>query len=420
MIKDMVKPFKEALVDDKNIVLDNYRLKDGLYIKLDVNKPIEICEENFIIVNNKEKDKGIDGTEIKKPELYKWFREMDYYSVILNEDTNKCIDLPAKKILSTNQMTFFMKKDKCPVIGKATNGKPVIKKEKLLELIEKYFDKLMLSENKFMEIYENSKYTKGTLKNAEKEEFLKTYFKEQIEYIRTEQRIKSIEENKRFILENFDGIIDSIKEFMERYPFNGYIKIFLDYKKEMYEMESQVYTIPRIFNVNDYNLFIDGKILGLPSNNITTNTKKPYLLLKTMQTNAPYRVKVGEVQNAKNFFEWLAIQGKFKEIKLDYNYKFNGTDSHKNGKSYLSIHLNKKSEIDEFDNIPFSGSKLNFILYNALNIEERIDKKDKNSLKVPIKNEHIKDYGILQQRFSEYFFNNKLFGYFVKRQIIAN
>ncbi|MBX4264467.1 hypothetical protein [Clostridium estertheticum] len=407
MIKDMVKPFKEALAEDKNIVLDNYRLKDGLYIKLDVNRPIEICEENYIIVNNKEKDKGIDGTEIKKPGLHKWFKEMDYYSVILNEDTNKCIDLPAKKIQSTNQMTLFLKKDKFPMIGKEA-----IEKEKLLKLIEKYFDRLMLSENKFMEIYEKSKYTKGTLKNIQKEEFLKTYFKEQIEYIRTEERIKSVEENRRFIIENFNGIIESIKEFAESHTFNGYIKIFLDYKKEMYEMESQVYTIPRIFNVNDYNLFIDGEILGLPSNNITINTKKPYLLLKTMQTNAPYRVKVGEVQNTKKFFEWLVVQGKFKEIKLDYNCKFNGTDPHKNGESYLAIHLNQKSEIDEFDNIPFSGAKLNFVLYNVLNIEERIDKKDKNSLKLPIKNEPIKEYEMLQQRFSEYFFNNKLFGYF--------
>lgn len=407
MIKDMIKPYKEAVVADKNIILNNHKLKDGLYIKLHVNKPIEICEENYIIVNNKEKDKGLDRTDIKKPGLYKWFKEMDYYSVILNDDTNKCIDLPAKKIHSTNQMTLFIKKDKWPVIGR-----DAIAKEKLIELIDKYFNTIKLSESKFTEIYEKSKYTRGKLKNAEKEEFLNTYFGEQIQYIRSEERVKSIEENKEFILENFDGIIDSIKEFIQSHTFNGYIKIFLDCKKEMYESESQVYTISKIFNVNYYNLFIDGEILGLPSNDITTNTKKPYLLLKTMQTNAPYRANVGEVQSTKNLFEWLVMQGKFKEIKLDYDFKFNGTDSHKKGEYYLSIHLNKNAEIDEFDNIPFSAAKLNFNLYNVLNIEERINNKDKNSFKILIKNEPIKEYEMLQQRFSEYFFNNRLSEYF--------
>lgn len=405
MINDMLKPFKEAVSIDKNIVLDNYRLKDGIYILLNVDKPIEINENNCIIINNKRKED--EAVEIKKPELYKLFKEMDYSSVILNDDTNKCIDLPAKKIHSTNWMTLFIKKDICPVIGKNP-----IAKIQLLKLIETYFDKLIQAEEKFLEIYDNSNYKKGKLKGNKKEEFLQEYFGKQIKYIRSEMRTKGIERNKKFILDNFDKIIESLEKFNNNHYFNGYVKIFIDESIEIYRLENEVYTIPRIFNVNDYNLFIDGQIYGLPSNNITTNSKKPYLLLRAMQCNAPYRAKTQDVEFTKNFFEWLGTQGKFKEIKLDYNYNFDGTELHKKDASYFTVHLNQNSEIDDYDSIPFDKPRLNFTLYNVLGIKERINKDDKNSPRVVVQNEFINNYAVLQQKFCEYFFNSRMQEYF--------
>lgn len=402
MIKDMLKPYKEVVSKDKDVILDNYTLKDGIYVLLNPNRPIEITNNNHLIINRKSKENEV--AEIKNPELYKLIKEMDYCSVILNDDTNKCIDLPAKKIHSTNWMTLFIKKDICPEIAKEP-----INKEELVELVDGYFEKIKQSEEKFLEIYNNSLYKEHKLKGKEKDEFLNKYFKELIEYIRKPERIEKIERNKQFIISNFDKIIDSIKKFSNE--FTGYIKIFIEESLETYNLENEIYMIPRIFNVNDYNLFIDDEIYGLPANNITTNSKKPYLILKTMQCNAPFRLKTNDVRYSKNYFEWLNTQGKFKEIKLDYNHEFDGTELHKRNNSYYSIHLNKNSEIDEYDNIPFDKPELKFTLFNVLGAMEKIENGN-SSTQVMLKDEQIVDYKKLQQKFSEYFFNNRMQGYF--------
>lgn len=402
MIKDMLKPYKEAVSKDKDVILDNYTLKDGIYILLSPNRPIEITNNNYLIINRKSKENEMD--EIKNPELYKLFKEMDYCSVILNDDTNKCIDLPAKKIHSTNWMTLFIKKDICPEIAKEP-----INKEELVELINGYYEKIKQSEDKFLEIYNNSLHKEHKIKGKEKDEFFNKYFKEQIEYIRKPERIQKIEKNKQFIIGNFDKIIENIKKFSNE--FTGYIKIFIEESLDTYNLENEIYMIPRIFNVNDYNLFIDDEIYGLPANNITTNSKKPYLILKTMQCSAPFRLKTNDVRYSKNYFEWLNTQGKFKEIKLDYYHEFDGTEPHKRNNSYYSIHLNKNSEIDEYDNIPFDKPELKFTLFNVLGVMEKIENGN-SSTKVMLQDEQIVDYKKLQQKFSENFFNNRMQGYF--------
>lgn len=395
----MTKNFKTAVQKNENIILDNYKCKDGLYIRLNENIPFEITEGNYLIINNKE-------DEVKKIDLLNWFKERDYCSIILNDDTNKAIDLPAKKIHSTNLFTYFIKKDIYPMVGK----KPIEMNE-LKELTDGYFEKLKLAEDKFLDIYTKSGYIDVKPKKEDKEEFLQKYFPKEIKYIRSQKRLNKIEEYKKYILNNLDEIVKLINNFGKKHEFNGYIKFFFDNDIYDYRMESRIYTMPRIFNVNDYNIFMDNVIMGLPGNNITTNSKKPYLLLKTMQCNVPYRATARDVQTTKNYFEWLMAQGKYKEIKVDYNHKFDGTDAHKKDESYYVVHLNKNAEIDDFDNIPFDLPKLDFKLDNVLRITERLNKDDKNSDRVLIASKYISDYGELQKMFFEYFFNNRIQGY---------
>ena len=399
MIKDMTKSFKAAVQKNENIILDNFKCKDGLYIRLNGNTPFEIAEENYLIINNK-KD------EVKKIDLMNWFKERDYCSIILNDDTNKAIDLPAKKIHSTNLFTYFIKKDICPMVGKTP-----IEMNKLKELTDGYFEKLKLAEDKFLDIYTKSGYVDVKPKKEDKEEFLQKYFSEEIKYIRSEKRLNKIEEHKKYILNNLDEIVKLINNFGKEHEFSGYIKLFFDNDVFDYRMESRIYTMPRIFNVNDYNIFTDNVIMGLPGNNITTNSKKPYLLLKTMQCNVPYRATAKDVQTTKSYFEWLMAQGKFKEIKIDYNHKFDGTDTHKKDEAYYVVHLNKNAEIDDFDNVPFDLPKLDFKFDNVLRITERLNKNDKNSDRVLIPSKYISDYSELQKMFFEYFFNNRIQGY---------
>lgn len=395
----MTKNFKAAVQKNENIILDNFKCKDGLYIRLNESIPFEITEGNYLIINNK-KD------EVKKIDLINWFKERDYCSVILNDDTNKAIDLPAKKIHSTNLFTYYIKKDICPM-----GGKTPIEMNKLKELTYGYFEKLKLAEDKFLDIYTRSGYIDVKPKKEDKEEFLQKYFSEEIKYIRSQERLNKIEEHKKYILNNLDEIVELINSFGKEHEFSGYIKLFFDNEIYDYRMESRIYTIPRIFNVNDYNIFVDDSIMGLPSNNITTNSKKPYLLLKTMQCNVPYRATSKDVETTKNYFEWLMTQGKFKEIKVDYNHKFDGTDAHKKDEAYYVIHLNKNAEIDDFDNVPFDLPKLDFKLENVLRITEKLNKDDKNSERVLVASKYINNYDELQKKFFEYFFNNRIQGY---------
>lgn len=143
MIQDMIRQYKEVCQKDQNVILDNYVLKNGVYFKLDINKPIEqIGEDEFLIVNNREDN-------VSKPELYKWFKVRDYYSGVLNDDMNKAIDLPAKKIHSTNYLTLFIKKDVFPNSG----DKKALTIDDLRKRIEGYFNALEKGEEKFLEIY---------------------------------------------------------------------------------------------------------------------------------------------------------------------------------------------------------------------------------------------------------------------------
>lgn len=406
MLQDMTKELKTAIKTNEKLVLENYSMKDGAYFKLGINKNIDDINTNdYLIINNK-KDKDM----VKNIGLYNWFREMDYYSGLLNDSTNKAIDLPAKKIHSTNYLTIFIKKAILPEMG----GKDALTEEKLRERIEDYYEKLKKSEEKFIEIYTKSNYKEGKPKKEDKEKFLKDYFNEEIEYIRSEERIRNIQIYKEYVLNNLDKMLSFIKKFDETNPFDNYLKIFFvvdedeNKNREIYKRENDIYVTPRIFNVNDFNLFINGEIFGLPSTNITTNNKKPYLILRTMKCTVPSRLTVDDVKVTQNLFKWLQKQGKFKEIKIDNTYNFQGSKVYDETKSYFSVHLNSDSEIDGFDFIPFKQDKLKFQVINPLDIKGYIDPKDKNAGMTTLSAYEVDNMFRLKALVCELFFNNKI------------
>lgn len=53
----------------------------------------------------------------------------------------------------------------------------------------------------------------------------------------------------------------------------NYLKIFFEECEERYIQEEQRYLITKIFNKNDYNQEVDGKIWGLPNDNLGMNQK---------------------------------------------------------------------------------------------------------------------------------------------------
>ncbi|MBD3843649.1 MAG: hypothetical protein IE909_17580, partial [Campylobacterales bacterium] len=84
MIYDVLEVFtKEHEQKGDKLILDNYILKDGLYVKVD-NEIVEY----FIVINDKKESnnrhclKDLDGNI--RSDLYDWFVIRDYYSEWLN------------------------------------------------------------------------------------------------------------------------------------------------------------------------------------------------------------------------------------------------------------------------------------------------------------------------------------------------
>ncbi|MFV9645393.1 MAG: hypothetical protein ACNYWU_06180, partial [Desulfobacterales bacterium] len=87
MIYDILDVFKKQheKKDDK-LILDNYLLKDGLYVKIKRDESLEY----FIFKNSKNEKvkeyclKDLNGNI--NSTMYQWFKERDYYSGYLNSN----------------------------------------------------------------------------------------------------------------------------------------------------------------------------------------------------------------------------------------------------------------------------------------------------------------------------------------------
>jgi len=395
MLKDMTRELKAAILDNNELVLENYTMKDGLYIKLDINNPILICEENYIIIDNKKQQEVI-----KKKELYNWFKARDYCSYMI--DTNKAIGAAktGRTIHSTNHMTLFMKKQYFPGLS----GKSEISIDVFKNYLKEYYKELSIPEDRFSEMIP------GEPKKNSKEDLVKKYFPSLADYMRSDERKNSIKAHFKYILDNLDVLIEAIREFNKNNEFTGYIKLFFNTNIDIYEKESDIYTIPRIFNVNKYNTLINNQIYGLPSINMTTNDKKPYLILKSMKCKIPIISSVEDIKITQTLFNWLKLQGVNKEIKINYDYKFNGDKAYTQDRSYFSAYLTlvkNKIVIDDFDYIPFKEPKINFQFDNILQLNEYIDYKDKSKGKIRANYDSINSLFLLKKLVCEYLFNNK-------------
>lgn len=222
MVNDLIQIFKDAENMEK-AVLDNYIPKDGTYFRLDNDNSIK----RLTIKRNK----------TEQNELYKWFKEADYNSSLI--DMNKPVDT-TKKIHSNNYYTVFMKCDILPEVG--TNKDKALTKEKLEEALENYF-------NAFLEETKDKKAKKIietlNIKNIDREE---------------------LQICKNRIKEAIPKVIEEIAK--NNLADKNYVKVFIEQDMEKYKTEGNRYLYPRIFNKNDYNIELNGEIFGLSNNNM--------------------------------------------------------------------------------------------------------------------------------------------------------
>jgi len=353
MIYDILDVFKKQYEEkgDK-LILDNYRLKDGLYVKINKDKSLEY----FIFKYNKNETineycfKDLNGNI--NTTMYQWFKERDYYSGYLN--SNKAFG--DKKIYNINYLSLFIKLEN------------FINPEKLI------------SENTIKKQFEDLK-TFAKFKKPKEKEILNA-FKDKLN---SQERLEDIDKKYYFIKKNLSNIVDmAINNHVTRY-----IKIFFDEYIGKYKNESKFYYAIKIFNDIKHSKKINSEIFGLSNSNMGLNSKKPFLESKTKNSCVPFFITDENALMLKSFFDWL----KFQEAK----------DNYPLDKNLFIIKHSKNDEaiIEDFDYISDKNDRLPRSIYFKNYLTARDGKRI-------IEDNTIDLLWELEEKVDEIFYNNQL------------
>lgn len=253
----------------ERIILDRHQMKNGLYVRIDREGNIK---DNLIV--NKETS-TIGNT-------YWWFRDRDYYSSLL--EMNKPVDTK-KKIHSNNIYTIFIKCQNLPEVGEDKQ----LNYNQLEEIFDGYYNRLNREydkkEKEILEIANIEVINVDDLKLC-KNIMLKAIRK-------TIQFIKNLDKSSGFTAKN-----DYVKLFIES-------DINEDDDIKNYIKESNRYIDLKIFNCNDYNKTVKGKIYGLSNENMVLNNKKPYLELKSTKFKVPFKISLEQAIKNHKIIQWI-------------------------------------------------------------------------------------------------------------------
>ena len=278
VLKDCLEVFKRQMQQVKEkgreedaLILDSYIPADGCYISVN-SDGIIACQMDLKFNKKAKQMEGISQRYYGKMCFF------DYHSRLVSMD--KPVD-PKKVIHSNNYLSFWVKQES---LG---NGKLN------QEAIDRYFDVLKNPEKKYAKSKDRQMYDYIAAQideiNVEKLEWCRDWVKKHI-----------------FSLEDM-GISLSGK---------NYLKIFFEDTEERYIQEEQRYLITKIFNKNDYNQEIDGKIWGLPNDNLGMNQKKPYMAHKTRKTELPYMITAEDAVLQRKFFDYLYNQASAGKVNI--------------------------------------------------------------------------------------------------------
>lgn len=370
MFEECLEVFKRELDYDNNLILDEYIPADGSYIIVDAEGKIK----NYQDIKLDKKKRGTSEA-VEKGSYFKEICFYDYHSKLIS--MNKPMD--SKKVIhSNNYLAFAVKKES--ITSKLTET-----------IIDNYYDTL---KNPLEAKYKKSK------------EASKIYQKFEEEYAPV--NIEILEKCRSWIKQHIFSIDKLINIDLKK---KDYLKIFFEVfeadeednkkNKELFIQEDNRYIFPSIYNSNDYNVEVNGKIQGIPDNNMGMNAKKPFLAIKTRKTPAAYLVDINKAILQKQFFEYLmnfAANGK-NNIYIDTkNYRIKAYSDQDERDDfdemasgyYLRIQKGKELEIQIQDNLVDYQNrlKLNFEYIKFINIDRKEDK-------LP---EFAKRYGIYYKR----------------------
>lgn len=343
MIRDLAVGFQKAQKQFPTIIQDNYRLKEGLYIRLELGKSwaeqVANFEKNHLIVVRKEKPES--------SAILAWFVCQDYASSLI--DMNKPVD-PKKQIHGNNPLTLFMKRE--VFLGEKEAAKFSVREniDRFLaatgrdSVRQKWLELLPPSKGKSsqgLDFFQDSDYAKA------------------LAYLESEERASLIDQVTKW----YDTHLEELTSFISQLSFKNYVKLFFTVppvyqnlpSEELYDLEYILYTIPKIFNSNDYNQIITSGLVGLPSFDMSMNSKKPFLAHKTMRVEAPDRVPLQQALLARQTTEWLAAaKPVYITNKLGYESGFVEPDGPVPPEGTFHIFLDGKyNEIYGYENVPF-------------------------------------------------------------------
>lgn len=312
--------------EGEEIILNDYIPADGSYIIVKKDGGIKHLD---IKMDKKERKINKSGG------IFSYICFYDYHSKLVS--MNKPID-PKKVIHSNNYFSFAVKKDSV-ISGKLTNA-----------IIDGYYHILSNPlENKYKKSKEASRiYEDFVQKNGAVD-------------------VQTLEKNKQWIKEHIFNLNEFVDIDMTK---KEYLKIFFETDKTNYIREENRYMLPHIYNSNDYNVEVNGEILGIPDNNYGMNAKKPFLSIKTRKNPAGYLINSKDVLLQKQFFDYLmnlASVGKnnvyIDTVDNEINY-YSDKEEHKNNEIvqsgyYLRLKKGKELEIQVQDNIVDYKNKLN-------------------------------------------------------------
>ena len=353
MFEECLEVFKRELDYDNNLILDEYIPADGSYIIVDAEGKIK----NYQDIKLDKKKRGTSEA-VEKGSYFKEICFYDYHSKLIS--MNKPMD--SKKVIhSNNYLAFAVKKES--ITSKLTET-----------IIDNYYDTL---KNPLEAKYKKSK------------EASKIYQKFEEEYAPV--NIEILEKCRSWIKQHIFSIDKLVQIDLGK---KDYLKIFFevfevgeeDNKKnrELFIQEDNRYIFPNIYNSNDYNVEVEGKIQGIPDNNLGMNAKKPFLSIKTRKNPASYLLDGDTALLQKQFFEYLmnfASNGKNNVYIDTVNNKIEAYGDKEEREKfagieagyYLRIQKGKELEIQVQDNLVNYQDKLllnfNYQDFFKMNIE---------------------------------------------------
>lgn len=365
MFKECLDVFSEMLKHEDNLILKGYVPADGSYIIVKNDGTVKNADIKF---DKKTRDLNCtDDTLLNAICFY------DYHSKLIS--MNKPIDIK-KVIHSNNYLAFAVKKES--ITTKLTEA-----------IIDNYYDTL---KNPLEKKYKKSKEASKIYQKFEEDhgvvnitllEKCRSWIKQNVFSI---DKLVNVDLGKKEYLKIFFEVFETNEEDNKK-------------NKELFIQEDNRYIYPNIYNNNYYNVEVDGKIQGIPDNNMGMNAKKPFLSIKTRKNPASYLLDGDTALLQKQFFEYLmnfATNGK-NNIYVDIinnkieaysdkeeREKFSGIEAG----YYLRIQKGKELEIQVQDNIVNYQDKLllNFNYQDFFNM---------NIEKYP---EYTKDIGIYTKR----------------------